>query len=97
MTSTNCTTCNTTSSYPAYFLSGTAGSCLASCPTYYYLSNSTTPQQCVLCDNTTYHCLTCTALSSCSSCQVNYYLSSGTCTSTCPSGTTIPNSASWVC
>jgi len=90
----NCTSCNQSSSYLALYITNYNGACLSACPTLFYLSNSTTPPQCVSCVSP---CLSCTGLTSCLSCASGYYYYSQTCTSNCPVNLTIPNNATKNC
>lgn len=95
--STNCTSCNISSANPALNLTNGTGTCLSACPTYYYLSATATPPQCVPCDQTTYHCSICTALNACTTCVPGYYSYNASCSSACPLNITIPNNSTWTC
>lgn len=93
----NCTSCNQTSLYPALNLTNISGSCLSSCPLYFYLSKTSTPIQCLQCDSATYHCSTCSSLNVCLSCIAGNYLYSGSCSPTCPATLSVPNNGTWAC
>lgn len=93
-TSSNCASCNLNSSFPALNISGNVGTCLSSCPLYYYLSTSISPAQCVPC---VIPCLACTALNTCLSCTAGYYYYNNGCSSTCPSNITIANTGARSC
>ena len=97
LVSTNCTSCNTSSANPALNISNNVGSCLSACPLYFYLSNTATPPQCVVCDNNTYHCSTCSAIDSCTTCLANFFFYQNTCIPNCPSNFTVANLGTWTC
>lgn len=89
----NCTSCNSNSSYPALNMSST-GVCLSACPIYYYLSNTTFPTQCVGCIPP---CLACSSSNSCLSCVNGFYYYNLTCSLSCPANITISDNSSWTC
>lgn len=82
VTVNNCTSCNTSSTYPILF--GTT--CISSCPSTYYNDTS------INCTPCSFPCASClgAGISFCISCQPGYYLLNNICYATCPS-TYYPN------
>ena len=89
--STNCTDCDSNSSYPYLNKTGNTGTCLGGCPLYYYPDTSQYPVLCVECVDP---CSTCTEVDTCLSCVDGYFFldSSGECETSCPASTYIANS-----
>lgn len=90
----NCASCNSTSSYPALYFSNSTGTCMSTCPTYYYLTTSILPNQCTPCISP---CYTCTGLNVCLSCVPNYFYYNLTCSLQCPSNISIANNITHNC
>lgn len=93
-TATNCTSCVANSTYPYLYVSGSTGSCRASCPIYYYPDTTSSPVTCVPCVG---RCSTCLNSTQCLSCVSPYYFYNNSCVTSCPSGTMIANNISQTC
>ena len=88
VTSTNCTSCVSNSTYPYLFVNSSTGTCRTLCPTYFYADTSASPVQCIAC---TGRCYDCTSATQCTSCVYPFLYYNGTCDTSCPSGITIAN------
>jgi hypothetical protein len=92
--STNCTSCNSTSSFPYLNKTGTAGTCLSTCQSGMYADTNQSPTLCVNCVGP---CVTCTSQTACLSCTSGTYLYLTSCLATCPPNISVLNSALSLC